>query len=405
MMIEMTAYPDTRQLQEQTLTWLETMRLPDGIGQYRLNRGADATVFSSCFAVFLRHLFDDLKNMSAEEQLSWTSWLQGFQDPASGLFVDPDNASRSPDRLHDMEHLNRQLTTFCLSALHALGGHPLYPLRFLEDWKSQDKLVAWLDGLDWKNPWNCGNKAMFMGIFLIYDWEQTSDLQTKQALDVWFDWHDRHQNPRTGFWGVGKAAEFIDGMGGAYHQYTVYNYMNRPIQYAERIVDRTLFLQQQDGMYSPYRGGMTCYEMDAVDILVQMYLRHDYRREDIRVGLQRVLTGVLGCQNTDGGFCWGRYRPWPLREYLHLSVDIFRHHSLYYCYQSWRAAMTTQVRRRPNLKTGWASQPRDWAESSIFDTWFRCVTIAEISKVLPDTPYASFPWKFLSVPGLGWFPQ
>lgn len=398
-----TVAPETEDLRRRVLAWLETMRMSGHIGQFRLNHGSDATVFASCFAVFLRHLFDDLKNLDAEERLSWLGWLQGFQDQTSGLFVDPESVSRTPDRLHDPDHLNQQLTTFCLSAIHALGGRPLYPLRFLEAWKPKDKLIAWLNSLDWHNSWNSGNKAMFMGIFLIYDGIQGGAPMSLQALEAWFDWHDQHQNPETGFWGAGQRAHYIDGMGGAYHQYLIYNYMKRPINYAERIVDRTLFLQQPDGTYSPFQGGMTCYEMDAVDILVQMYLRNDYRREDIRVALRRVLMGTLRTQNPDGGFCWGRYRPWNLQEYRRLITDFSRHRSFYYWYRNWRAAVVTQLRRKPKLKTGWTSQARDWSESSVFDTWFRSLTIAEICCVLTDMPYAGFPWKFLSVPGLGWF--
>lgn len=392
-------------LKERALNWLETMRLPGTVGQYRLNRGADASVFSSCFAVFLRHLLGDLDTLDSAERQAWLSWLQEFQDPESGLFVDQQNAARAPDQDHDNEHLNRQLTTFCLSAVHALGGRPRHPLRFLDAWKDPARIERWLDSLNWKNPWNCGNKAMFMGIFLAYDLEQTGDPGTRRALDAWFDWHDRHQRPASGFWGEGPRADYIDGMGGAYHQYTIYNYMQRPLGYPEQIVDRVLLLQQPDAMYSPYQGGATCYEMDAVDILVHSYRRHDYRRADIRAALRRMLPAVLETQNADGGFCWGRRRPFGPAGYLRLTTDLARHRSLFYWYLSWRAALVIQIRRRPQLKTGWVPQPRDWHESSVFDTWFRCLTIAEISQVVDDTPYARLSWQYLTVPGLGWFPQ
>jgi len=113
--------------------------------------------------------------------------------------------------------------------------------------------------------------------------------------------------------------------------------------------------------------------------------------------------GTLANQNPDGGFCWGRPRPFGRKGYGRLAGDIFRHRSPVYWYLSWRAALAIQIRRRPQLHTGWADQPRDWTESSIFDTWFRCLTIAEISQVLTDSPYAQLNWQYLSVPGLGWF--
>jgi len=393
-------------LKERVLGWLSTMH-PEGeaVWVYRLHQTADPSVFASCFAVFLRHLFNDLQTLSDEERTVWLSWLQSFQEAESGLFKDLENEDRATDPLHDAEHLNRQLSTFCLSAIDALGGKPHHRLSFLDPWKDSDRLVQWLESLDWTNPWNCGNKVMFMGIFLAYDAHYNADISAQKALDVWFGWHNQYQNPATGFWGEGRKAEFIDGMGGAYHQYVIYNFQNRTINYADRIVDKTLFLQQPDGMYSAYGGGASCYELDAVDILIHLYRRHDYRRKEIEETLRRVLAGVLANQNLDGGFCWAHLPNWGMRDFWQLGTNILRYGSIYYWYLCWRSAIRIKTIRRPTILTGWARQARGWSDSSIFDTWFRCLTIAEIGQVLTDIPYTEINWQFLNAPGLGWFPQ
>lgn len=396
-------HPEMLALRRRALDWLETMAAAPGPGDYRLHARAEPTIFASCFAVFLRHLLGDLDRLTANERSLWLTALQRHQDPASGLFVDPGNTDRARDELHDATHLNQQLTTFCLGAVHALGGRPRHRLAFVDEW-SADRVRGWLDGLDWSEPWNCGNKAMFLGICLAYDAEHGGGAQVRESLDAWFAWHDAHQNPRSGFWGEGLRAGYMEGLGGAYHQFTVYNYVGRPIQYADRIVDRALLVQCHDGMYSSYLGGATCYELDAVDVLVHLYARRDYRRAEIRDALRRVLPGVLSMQNPDGGFCWGRYRPYTVSDAVRLVADTARHRSAAQLYLGARAAMATRVKPRPVIRTGWAKAGRDWCDSSVFDTWFRLVTIAEISKVLADVPYATYPWQFLTVPGLGWFP-
>ncbi len=48
----------------------------------------------------------------------------------------------------------------------------------------------------------------------------------------------------------------------------------------DRIVDRTLLLQQEDGLFSPQGGG--CEDYDAIDTLVNMYKRVNYGRGDIK---------------------------------------------------------------------------------------------------------------------------
>ena len=395
----MTLAVDT--LRRRTLDWLSTMAA-GGPGEYRLHAAAEPTPFASCFAAFLRHLFGDLDALAPADRAAWVTRLQQLQRQDSGLFVDDSNDRRATDALHDADHLNFQLTSFCLGALHALGARPVHPLRCTEAW-TPDGIRRRLDALDWSQPWNSGNKAMFLGICLAYAATHGGEARAGATLEAWFDWHDAHQNPDTGFWGDGFRARYIDGLGGAYHQFTVYNYMGRPVRHHQRIIDRTLMLQQPDGMYSPYLGGMTCYELDAVDVLVHLYARHDYRRAEIEASLRRTLDAVASAWNADGGFCWGRRRAFRGGDWLRLLGEAASHRDPAYLYLSARAALSTYTSRHAVLRNGWSRAPRGWHDSSIFDTWFRCVTIAEIAAVVPHTPYSGMGWQPLDVPGLGWF--
>jgi len=55
------------------------------------------------------------------------------------------------------------------------------------------------------------------------------------------------------------------------------------------------------------------------------------------------------------------------------------------------------------IKTGWNNGIRSWWDSSLFDTWLRSHAIAEISTIIEDVECINNDWKFLDVPGLGWF--
>jgi len=39
----------------------------------------------------------------------------------------------------------------------------------------------------------------------------------------------------------------------------------------------------------------------------------------------------------------------------------------------------------------------------MWDTWFRCLTIAEISQILSNNSKQKYNWKFLKTIGLGWY--
>ncbi len=183
---------------------------------YCLNRGNNSTIYASCFALYLHSHWGSLTDLPASARQGWADYLRSHQEPETGYFADPAATGAGLHEKHDAEHLKRQLTTFCLSALGELGVEPTYPLRFLEPWRDGDKLRAWLSSLDWRhNPWNSGNRAMFMAIFLTLDYQLQGNEASRDALEHWFEWHEARQRPKSGFWGETSASDYYQGLGGA----------------------------------------------------------------------------------------------------------------------------------------------------------------------------------------------
>jgi len=396
--------PEADNLTQRVLNWADTMREPGApVWRYRMDAGSDATVFNSCFAAHLLHLFGRLDDLSDRDRADWVHYLQEFQSPDSGLFSDPQISNNSQQR--PQEHMDWQLTTFCLTALDALGAEPLHDLSFAMQWTHKETLFSWFESLDWYNPWHCGNKVMFVGVFLYFLSERRNNHEARTALNWWFEWLDQHQNSRSGYWGKGKHAAYFAGMGGAYHEYVIYNALSQPIQYREQIVDSTLRLQQMDGLFAPPRSGGSCDDLDAVDILVNSYHNLDYRRPDITHALERALQGILNNQNQDGGFCWAAPYRLGISDYVKAAFGVGTERDL--SLWAWNLRRTIRDQRRIAqefpIKTGWNYQPRHRQTSSIFDTWLRCAAIGEISTVITETPFASIDWQFLNLPGLGWF--
>ena len=285
-----------------TLSFVDTMHdTADPITHYRLFSRAEPTPFASTFAIFIKYLLGDLESLSSGERNEWINYFRSFQDEETGLFCDPLAAQRVVDKNHDKIHLDRQLTTFCISALECLGSEAEYPLRFLKEFKDVKYFNEWLNKLDWSNAWNSGNKVMFVAICSIYNLEKFKDPESQLILDTWFDWMNVNQNRETGFWGNTKATCYFNGMGGFYHQFVIYNYLNKTVNYWEKIVDRHLYLQLGDGGYNPERGGAACDDIDGIDPLVHFYHQYDYRRDEIQAALKRTLKLILRHQNPDFG--------------------------------------------------------------------------------------------------------
>ena len=393
---------DLELLKKDVLNFVSEMKVDnDNIWEYNLSKNTDSSVFTSCFAIFIRHTFKDLDKLSPKQKLEWINYLQSFQNEDSGLFSS--EAKFIASDLHDQEHLDFQLGTFCIAALKCLGSNSLYPLKFVEKFHDKEAMYDYLSSLNWKRSSNSGNKSMFLALALIHNFETYNIQESKLALNYWFEWMDRNTN-KTGFWGVGKSSLYFDGMAGFYHQFMIYFYMNKSIKKYKSVIDKLLFLQQPDGLFYPVSGGGSCMDIDAVTPLCYFYKEKDYRKSEIRNSLERVLPSIIKNQNKDGGFCWSQINYLNPKHYFYLLSNLFYKEDIYhwfYCIRRFVIGKILVRSARPKKPTGWSSKQRLETESSLFDTWLRCTTILQIQDTLGNNEKPTY--NFLEFPGLCWF--
>jgi hypothetical protein len=382
---------------ERVLSYVAGLRIEPG--HYRMTTTLGGTLFTDCFAFFLRYLLDD--DYDEDEKQALVTRIHMGQDPDTGLWhregLYPDKSGWHPTR-----HVDRQLTTFTLSVLATLGVPPRHPLRFLEQWHTRDKVTAFLDGLSWrKNPWNSGNRALFVGSFLAYSATVLGDAKSKAALDAWLEWHDSHARPTSGFWGGGHWADWYVGMGGAAHQYLVYDYCQRTPPHLKAAIDRTLRLQFYDGRYWPVAGSGSCYELDAVEILQLGYKKLDHRRSDIEQACKKMLPIIFACQNPDGGFCWARRRWFDIPDTLRTLPTTGNLRTI--GWSLFMQANAHRARKKESRITSWTDGAHPVTESSLYDTWFRVLTLALIDQIIEDTHLPDVKWRSLPSPNWGFF--
>jgi hypothetical protein len=311
------------------------------------------------------HYLGALEDVPEAKRLSWADYINQWQDAESGRFVGPEIVRQELTSVkHDWEHVTMHLTAHALPALHLLGARPAYPLSFARRFLDRDTLRLWLDQRDWRHAWLEGNNLLFVGQFLTYmrDFEQIEEAQT--SLDVYFDWLDMEQDPATGLWGTNGHCDPYAAMYGGYHQLLLYYYCGHRLPHAERTIDTVLQLQHHDGSFTPRGGGGACEDVDAVDILVNLYKRTGYRPRAIRHSLHRILEEILTHHMPDGGFVYCRGRPFT-------HMGILRTHS-----------------------------PAD--TSNLFATWFRVHAIALACQLLRDHSLSEIDWRFNTICSMGW---
>jgi hypothetical protein len=100
-------------------------------------------------------------------------------------------------------------------------------------------------------------------------------LDVEQLFNWYFEWLDTHANPQTGYWQrafwnlLYRKPTLID-MGGAVHFLWIYESLGRPFPFPQAIVESTLSLQKEDGLYKDHP---FCIDLDGNFCMIRAYLQ------------------------------------------------------------------------------------------------------------------------------------
>jgi hypothetical protein len=309
------------------------------------------------------HLIGGLQKLAAVERDSLAGWfLQSRQ--SDGVFridgMKAEETFKKPDPIETRTYIDFHVTNYSLGALEAIERLDKPVLDFVAPYLRREFLEAWLSRRDLRDPWLEGNNIVNLASFFLLK-AQTTDRHMSQtieeAMTTLFDWHDRYQEPSTGFWGLGQAYDktmALHAMAGSMHNFHLYYACNRPLPYQERAIDYAL--SQPPHIVS------ACIDVDLVDLLVHGHDDIDYRRQEIHQWLRDLLPHLLAFQNPDGGFCDER----------------------------------SGTRRQDGWVKGY-QEPQGL--SNTFATWFRLIAIAMIADCLWPQWH---PWNFRSMIGIGY---
>ncbi|MBL7070857.1 MAG: hypothetical protein ISS26_01630 [Candidatus Omnitrophica bacterium] len=382
---------------KKVLHWLLSMQT--GATQFRMNNMADSTIFTSCFALFIFDILGETKKWLREEKDLWVRYITSYQDKETGYFI-PDNYKGDLDT-----KTVQQLTCFCLSALEILKASPNYKLSFLKKWPQPSNIYDYLNRIGcFQGKPMTGNMAMFLAIFLTYQYEKCGDELALNFIDTWFHWHERTQNKRTGFWGKGVSNKYYFGFQNAFHQLLIYDYWNRPIPNHERIIDSVLLLQDEEGYFAPTPGGWACYDYDAIHILSHAYRTIDHRKNNIENSLKKVFHAIIAKQNSDGGFCQSSEKPSSMTDIFNNRDFFIRNDAPYLAYYRMRNALSILLKGNKTIMTKWTVKGRLWNESNLWDTWLYCLCLAEIANSIEIEKHLDLKnTNFHKMAGIGYF--
>jgi hypothetical protein len=348
-----------------TLAWLDTMQVPAAPrGVCRISPAHDPDAWPGMLlpgtynATMCRALLGGLDTFSPAERAGLAAWLIAHRLP-DGRFRIPgmtdEDVFKKPDRDETWRYIDWHVTNYTLGAIAAVQPGQPPVLDFTRPYLEPIALKAWLADRDGRDPWQEGNNIVNLGGFLLAMRPAEPDA-VHAALAILFDWHDRNQEPATGFWGVGQTTETgaLHAMAGSMHNFHLFYATARPIPFHHRAADYALS--------RPPLVVSACIDVDLVDLLVHAHARIDHRRPEIVAWCRALLPALLETQNSDGGF-------WDERD---------------------------GTRRQDGWVRGYA-EPQGL--SNTFATWFRSIAVAMIADLLwPGWR----PWRFRREVGIGY---
>lgn len=263
------------------------------------------SLYGSTDMVFTLHITNELVKFydafTEEKRESWIKGIQGFQNPKTGWF-------KQGLWNYYSHHFKEHSTAFATSALKILGGKPNYPLKLAEKLKTRAGVVKWLKGMQWGLFFWPGSHRGG-GVPAVF--AMTENPPHGQFFEWYFEWLDREADPEVGFWRRGKVHKLQKNrltkheLGGAIHFYWVYEFLGHPIPHPEKVIDSTLQLQNDLGLWD--KDVSYCIDLDAVFSLTRCCRQaKGYRKEDIERAIINYLDYTIPTLN-DRKFLFNRY--------------------------------------------------------------------------------------------------
>lgn len=247
-------------------------------------------------AIEIAAAFGEVCPVTSREEL--VERLQASQDPATGMFVDPNQGAATDPLAAD--DLTREWDMYGILsvgyALEVLGSGPRHPIRLIEDCAPGD-LERRLDALDlgWM-AWPSGSWIDAWGTAVHLNRRHHGSTDDASML---FGWLATHQRAASGLWG-----DHLDPAGGmdpgwlmavnGFYRLTrgTYAQFGLDVPRPERAIDTVLaHCAANEWFHREQR--TACNVLDVVHPLWLLGRQTVHRRDEVRAGVAGVLTSIL----------------------------------------------------------------------------------------------------------------
>jgi len=210
----------------------------------------------------------------SDQRISWIETIKSLQNPGVGLF-------------HEETHHPIHTTAHCIAALELFDARPGYPLEGLSDLRQPDRMVAFLEELEWKTqPWDSSHRGAGLYAAMVLAGEVDDDWQ-----EAYFDWLWENADPDTGLFRTGciqpiashSRNSIFPHLAGTFHYLFNLHYARRPLRYPAALADTCLDIYTQRAF--PLGKSIGFAEIDWVFCLNRAVRQSGHRFDESRQAL------------------------------------------------------------------------------------------------------------------------
>ena len=292
------------------LNWLETVRVDDGWGKWKLNAMQNPRPYDmmcSVDAISILKILGELDSVEQYKKDQAISFFQSCQDSSDGYFKDPTITPADYLGTHKEEDIWAH-NAVVEQALRSLGAVPLYKLP-QKSFVDLDEIepCEWILSQDWTNPWLSGERFHRVVSSYIRKKGGVVDPYNDVKLNRLFEAYEHYvHDPATGMPIKGGCKDPSYAMAGLFKAVRANFESGRRVLDMERAVDYVLALQHSDGEFG-MRENM-CINWDSLWILIEFDKRlgkEKYRHNDIYKAIDLTAEMLLNdYRKDDGGFAF-----------------------------------------------------------------------------------------------------
>ncbi|MBD3194094.1 MAG: hypothetical protein GF317_03505 [Candidatus Lokiarchaeota archaeon] len=289
---------------EYLIEWAKTFQVDEKPYKFSVKReGQTLSLYGMCDMVYNLTIPNLIQNYISQDSTkikkNWVEIIQSYQNPKTGWFKE--------GFFNYGFHFKEHSSAFSVAALKLLDSQPKYPIKSARKLNTRKKVRKWLRSspewglLYWPGSHRGG------GIAAIFATLGEEYYPHEDFFDWYFEWLDEKADPEVGFWRIGwihklkKDRLTKQELGGAVHYYWIYEFLDHPIPYPEKVIDSTLELQTECGTWDTSYS--YCIDLDAIFCLTRCCRQtNGYRKEDIKTSIRRYLELTLHLLNNKDKF-------------------------------------------------------------------------------------------------------